>query len=155
MISEPIFNKSLSSTRGERNGRKLILSVDDSLSVLYTRYRVLSALGYAVLSATDGAQALEIFGSNPIDLVLLDFVLVGIDGGLVAEAMKTHNPSVPILMVSGEEVPQECLHKVDGFVRKGEGPEPLLQAIRRIIQDAPRPSRDGHRLSDLPDHKNQ
>jgi CheY-like chemotaxis protein len=132
MSSEPIYNKQTSSPGAAQNGRKLVLSVDDQLGVLYTRYKVLSAEGYAVLSATDGVQALQIFGSNPVDLVLLDFALQGMDGGLVADAMKAHSPDIPIVMVSGVEVPEECLKKVNGFVRKGDGPDSLLKSIREL-----------------------
>lgn len=132
-----MYNKQYSSPTSAQEGRKLILSVDDELGVLYTRYKLLAAAGYAVLSATDGVQALQIFGSNPVDLVLLDYALQGMDGGLVADAMKTHSPHVPIIMVSGIDVPEDCLAKVNKFVRKGEGPELLLQSIREFTSTAP------------------
>ena len=101
------------------------------------RYKLLSAAGYAVLSATDGVQALQIFGGNKVDLVLLDFMLQGMDGGLVADAMKAHSPNVPILMVSGVEVPEDCLSKVNGFGRKAEGPDSLLNSIRELTAAKP------------------
>jgi len=137
MSSGPMYNKSMSSPASSQDGRKLVLSVDDQLGVLYSRYKLLSAAGYAVLSATDGVQALQIFGSNQVDLVLLDFMLQGMDGGLVADAMKAHRPTVPILMVSGVEVPEDCLSKVNGFVRKAEGPDSLLKSIRELTASKP------------------
>jgi CheY-like chemotaxis protein len=139
MSPDPVYNKQMSSPAAAQSGRKLVLSVDDQLNVLYIRYKLLSAAGYAVLSATDGVQALQIFGGNPVDLVLLDFMLQGMDGGLVADAMKTHKPNVPILMVSGVEVPEDVLAKVNGFVRKGDGPDFLLKSIRELT--APKPIR--------------
>ena len=132
-----MFNKQTSSPIASQDGRKLILSVDDQLGVLYSRYKLLAAAGYAVLSATDGVQALQIFGSSKVDLVLLDFMLQGMDGGLVADAMKAHSPGIPILMVSGVEVPEECLAKVNGFVRKGDGPDSLLKSIRELTATKP------------------
>jgi CheY-like chemotaxis protein len=137
MSSDPIYNKQMSSPARAQNGRKLVLSVDAQLTVLYTRYKLLSGEGYAVLSATDGVQALQIFGSNPVDLVVLDFMLQGMDGGLVADAMKAHKPNVPILMVSGVEVPEECIAKVNAFVRKGDGPDPMLKSIRELTASKP------------------
>jgi CheY-like chemotaxis protein len=139
MNSEPEYAKSMSSPAAAQESRKLILSVDDQLGVLYSRYKLLSAAGYAVLSATDGVQALQIFGSSKVDLVLLDFMLQGMDGGLVADAMKAHSPEIPIVMVSGVEVPEECLSRVNGFVRKGDGPDCLLKCIRELT--APKPIR--------------
>ncbi|HEX8801717.1 MAG TPA: response regulator [Terriglobales bacterium] len=137
MSSEPMDDKSVSSPASGHDGRKLILSVDDQLGVLYSRYKLLSAAGCAVLSATDGVQALQIFGGNKVDLVLLDFMLQGMDGGLVADAMKAHSPNVPILMVSGVEVPEDCLSKVNGFVRKAEGADSLLKSIRELAAAKP------------------
>ena len=116
-----------------REDRKLILSVDDEHGVLFSRYKVLSAEGYAVMSASDGVQALGIFGTEKIDLVLLDFVLPDMDGGALAQAIKALSPEVPIVMVSGAEVPEHCLSLCDGLVRKGDGVEPLLRAVRNLL----------------------
>ena len=57
MSSEPIYNRHISSSVATQDTRKLILSVDDPLGVLYSRYQLLSAAGYAVLSATGGVRA--------------------------------------------------------------------------------------------------
>ena len=133
----PMYKKEASSPASAQDERKLILSVDNQLNLLNARYKLLSAAGYAVLSASDGAEALEIFGSKPVDLVVLDYVLQGMDGGLLADAMKAHRPNVPIVLVSGAEVPQECLAIVNAFVRKGDGPEPLLKAIRQLTRRHP------------------
>jgi len=134
-------SESVSTETMQQRGRKLILSVDDELSVLYSRYKLLSSAGYAVLSATDGVQALQIFGSNAIDLVLLDFLLEGMDGGSVADGMRAYKPEVPILMVSGVTVPSECLAKVNGFVCKSDGAEALLKSISGLM--CPKPIRPG------------
>src|SRR5215469_14650879 len=137
MNSGASYNGNSSPSHGD--SRKLVLSVDDQLGVLYSRYKLLSACGYAVLSATDGIQALQIFGSNLVDLVLLDFALEGMDGGLVAEAMREHKPNIPIIMISGVEVPERCLAVVNSYVRKGEGPEQLLKSIRQLLTASAQP----------------
>ncbi len=139
MISESTYNKNSSSPVSALDGRKLILSVDDELGLLYSRYQLLAASGYAVLSATDGVQALQIFGNSPVDLVLLDFALQGMDGGVVAEAMKEFKPRIPIIMVSGIEVPERCLAIVNSYVQKGEGPEPLLKSIQQLLTSSAQP----------------
>lgn len=94
MIFEPTNKKSLSLPAPVQQGRKLILSVDDELGVLYSRYKPLSAAGYAVVSATDGIQALQIVSSDPIDFVLPDFILEGMNGGKVADMMKAIRPDI-------------------------------------------------------------
>lgn len=121
------------SMRSMHSGRPVILSVDDDLTVLYTRFQLLSASGYGVISASDGAQALQLFAEHQIDLVLLDYALPEMDGGMVADAMKAHRPNIPIIMISGIEVPQQVLTLVNDYVRKGEGPETLLNSIQKAL----------------------
>ncbi|MGA9566838.1 MAG: response regulator [Candidatus Korobacteraceae bacterium] len=124
------------------DGRKLILSVDDDMGVLFSRYRLLEDAGYAVISASDGAEALQSFGNNPVDLVLLDYNMAGMPGDVVAQAMKDYKPGVPVIMVSGTEVPERALAEVSLYVRKAEGPEPLLQAIRELLTSYPNTGSD-------------
>lgn len=133
MASEAMQQQDSLSRRGIHNGRPVILSVDDDLTVLYTRFKLLSASGYGVVSASDGAQALQLFADHEVDLVLLDYALPEMDGGMVADAMKAHRPNIPIIMISGIEVPQQVLALVNDYVRKGEGPETLLNSIQRIL----------------------
>lgn len=117
-----------------RNGAKLILSVDDEPGILYTREKILRGEGYEVLSAADGESALQIFAAHPVDLVLLDYVMPGIDGGIVARQMKGIKPLVPVIMVSANHVPKEALTCADCFVAKGEGPALLLEQIRQLLE---------------------
>lgn len=139
MSSNGLYLAPYSSPERARTKRKLILSVDDDLNVLYARYKLLAAAGYAVLSACDGVQALGIFGSEKVDLVLVDFMLPGMDGGLVAEAMKANKPHIPVVMISGVEVPEQSLSVCDGHLHKADGPEPLLRTIRELLNPAPIP----------------
>ena len=48
--------------------------------------------GLTVLIATGGVEALQLFTSNPVDLVLLDYHMPGMNGDVVAEHMKTNQP---------------------------------------------------------------
>lgn len=141
MSYEPIYNKDSSSPAGGTEGRKLILSIDDDLGVLYTRFKLLAAAGYGVLSASDAAQALQIFADHPVDLVLMDYALPEMDGGMLAEAIKTHRPDIPIIMVSGIEVPEKVLTLVNDFVTKGAGPEALMNSIQQVLTATPGPGR--------------
>jgi two-component system alkaline phosphatase synthesis response regulator PhoP len=113
--------------------RHLILSVDDEPSLLQTREQLLQFSGYEVLSAANGEKALEIFATHPVDLVLLDFRMPGMDGGIVAQQMKRRKPQIPVVMVSANEVPDEALSCVDGFIAKGQHPNVLLEQIRPLL----------------------
>lgn len=139
MGSQPLYSEDWSSPEALRVGCPVILSVDNDSGVLYRRYQLLSAAGYAVLSATDGAQALDIFGNYPVALVVLDYALEAVDGGIIAEAMKFHAPDIPIVMISGTEPPEQYPAVVNDHVRKGEGLETLLESVRRLLPLPGRP----------------
>jgi len=140
MIELPLLYVDRSSTSpAARAGRKLILSVDDEPNVLHARYLVLKAAGYAVLSTTDGANALQLFANYPVDLVLLDYALPEIDGSYIAQAMREYDSRVPIIMVSGIEVTGEKLSIVNRYLNKAEGAEALLKAVVELIHPHKRP----------------
>ena len=90
----------VSFARAPKNGRRLILSVDDEQPILYTREILLENARYDVLSAVRGEEALRIFAANAVDLVLLDYAMPGLDGGVVAQEMKRRSPRVPVVVVS-------------------------------------------------------
>src|SRR5258708_6336243 len=100
-----------------KNSSKVILSVDDEPVILFTREKILQAEGYDVLSAPDGEKALELFEAYPVDLVLLDYVLPGTDGGRISQTMKAHKPLVPIIIVSASFAPEKCVHRPFRAVR--------------------------------------
>ena len=115
---------------------KLILCVDDEPNILYTREKILEAEGYAVLSALDGADALELFDEHPrIGLVLLDYAMPGMDGTAVAKEMKTRRPSVPILMISAyaNSMSKMTLPFIDCLITKDGSPEHLLEKVHQMF----------------------
>ena len=115
---------------------KLILSVDDEPNILYTRQAILEREGYNVLSAPDGEDALQLFDAHSvIELVLLDYIMPGMDGVTVAREIKTRRPSVPIFMVSAHEatLAKITLTCVDCFIPKGTGPAYLLAKINQLL----------------------
>ncbi|MGB7554615.1 MAG: response regulator [Candidatus Korobacteraceae bacterium] len=109
------------------------MSVDDEPGILFTRQKFLENAGYEVLSAADGEQALHFFATHSVDLVLLDYLMPGMNGGAVAQAIKDQKPLVPVIIVSASPVEEQTLTCVDCFVRKGEGPALLLEKIRQML----------------------
>jgi PAS domain S-box-containing protein len=82
-------------------GTASVLVVDDDPDVRGFIAASLEDLGYHVLEAEDGARALELFGANAPDLVVLDFLMPGLSGAEVARALRKERPGQPILFVSG------------------------------------------------------
>jgi len=114
--------------------RSLILCVDDDWNGLEGRKMLLEDAGYKVLVATTGADALQLFASHPVDLVLLDYHMPGMNGDVVAEHMKAGQSDVPIALLSADDgLPESALRWVDGFVSKSESPANLLQIIEHLL----------------------
>ncbi len=92
----------------------VILCVDDESSGLLMRRLLLESQGYQVLTAESGAEGIAILSAEAVDLVVLDYMMPGADGGAVAETMKKIKPSVPILMLSAYvDLPSETVIHVD------------------------------------------
>lgn len=116
------------------NDGKVVLCVDDETVGLVVRKQVLEAGGYRVFTAENGADALERFSSEAVDLVILDYKMPGMNGDVVAERMKRLKPSVPILMLSAYvDLPRETLTLVDMYLTKGEGPLIMLKAVAELL----------------------
>jgi CheY-like chemotaxis protein len=90
--------------------------------------------GCKVLVATSGAEALQLFASHRVDLVLLDYHMPGMNGDVVAEHMKIGQPDVPIAMLSADDgLTESALKWVDAFVSKSESPAHLLQIVEHLL----------------------
>ena len=79
----------------------MILVVDDDSSVRSMIVRALAALGYAVCEAPDGRRALEIVREEALSLVILDYVMPGMDGAEVAREIGAIDPDLPIVFSTG------------------------------------------------------
>ena len=79
----------------------MILVVDDDSSVRATIARALTALGYVVREAPDGPTALEIVREEALSLVILDYIMPGMDGAEVAREIGTVDPELPIVFSTG------------------------------------------------------
>ena len=112
----------------------LILAVDDEKSGLYFRKLILEHAGYMVLSATNVEEAMRLFQQNPIDLVITDHLLGRQTGTQMSEEMKKIRPRVPIVLLSGTQSVPEKLEHADAFLSKTEGPEELLQVVRKLLE---------------------
>jgi CheY-like chemotaxis protein len=114
--------------------RPLILCVDDEWNGLEGRKMLLEGSGCKVLASTSGVEALQLFASHPIDLVLLDYHMPEMRGDVVAECMKASQPEIPIVLLSADdELPESVLGSVDVFVSKSEPPANLLQTVEHLL----------------------
>jgi len=114
--------------------KPLVLCVDDEWNGLEGRQMLLEKAGCEVLVATGGTDALQLFASHPVDLVLLDYHMPGMNGDVVAEHMKAGRSDVPIALLSADEgLPESALRWADAFVSKSESPANLLQIVDHLL----------------------
>lgn len=114
--------------------RATILYIDDNPDRLMLLRSVLEMKGYTVHTAEHGRKGLEIFLSEPIDLVILDFHMPGMNGDAVAGKMRKLRPSIPILIFSGSlTLPDKIIATVDGFISTSDEPEALLERIASLL----------------------
>ena len=114
--------------------KPLILCVDDEWNGLEGRKMLFEEAGCKVLVATSGREALQLFATHPVDLVVLDYHMHGMNGDVIAEHMKASEPDVPIALVSADDwLAESALQCVDAFVSKSEPPANLLQIVERLL----------------------
>ena len=112
----------------------LVLCVDDEVVGLRVRKILLERAGYKVLTAADGSSGLELFASQPIEAVVLDYAMPGMHGGEVARKMRQAKPQVPILLLSAYVgLPEEISSLVDVYMTKGEGAPALLDKLGNLL----------------------
>ena len=78
-----------------------VLAVDDDEAVLALLLNVLQDAGYEVSTAQDGAEALRMAQSQPLDLVLTDLVMPNRDGIEVIQTIRKQQPNLRIIAISG------------------------------------------------------
>ena len=118
-----------------RTGLKTVLVADDDAQLLRLLVRLLERGGHSVLSAPDGAGAIEVFRAHAreIDLAVLD---VGLEPNGVGEPLRRMletRPDLPVVLASGDQPPEAIsaqLHEIGGvFLRKPFPPPALLCAL--------------------------
>ena len=114
-----------------------ILCIDDEVLGLEIRKVVLEREGYVVYTATDGPTGIRLFRQNPVDAVVLDFAMPGMDGGAVAAALREIRPNIPILLLSAYlTLPEEVQRMVTLVANKGDGALALLQNVEKILDSS-------------------
>ncbi|HEY0627463.1 MAG TPA: response regulator [Allosphingosinicella sp.] len=79
----------------------MILIVDDDRDVRAMISRALQELGYRPLEADGGPAALALLQGNKVDLVILDYMMPGMDGTEVAREIAAIDPDLPIIFSTG------------------------------------------------------
>jgi response regulator RpfG family c-di-GMP phosphodiesterase len=117
-----------------------ILCIDDHWNGLIGRKMLLEKSGYQVLEATGGDEGLKLFRSHPVDAVLVDYQMPGMNGDVVAAKMKRIKSNVPIMLLSSYgPLPKNKLNSVDTFLSKSQPTSILLSAVRDLLESRNKP----------------
>jgi len=123
-----------------------ILLVEDELELARLVVRELEAAGYTVQHAPDGSTALQLFAESPPDLVVLDWMLPGLDGLEVLRRLRQSSP-VPVLMLTArsEEVDRVIGLELgaDDYLTKPFGTRELVARVRALLRRQERETVEG------------
>lgn len=125
------------------DAQKRIVIVDDEVGILQLMKRMLSSKGYAVVTAGNGTDGLDLIAVSKPDLVIMDINLPDMDGLVATVRLRSQDDTrlVPIILMSGnmdEDVVAEAVRM--GCVSNLHKPFSLTDLVKMIEQTLAKPS---------------
>ena len=130
----------MQSTTENTDSKKTILWVDDEDRALKVWSQILQKLGYTVLQARYGYEALKIFekNKNRISLVILDMRMPGMDGCEVFDRLKAIQQEIKIIIVSGYidqySIDELLKRKFGDYIEKPFKLKELSEKIKEVLE---------------------
>lgn len=122
------------------NQKQNILIVDDEPDILKSLETILSHEGYKIKKATNGLEAIEIFNSESIDLVITDLKMPGMDGAEVVKQVRQLNEEVMVLILTGHATLEKAIQTLrdnmayDFLTKPIDDIDKLLNSIRQALE---------------------
>ncbi|OIP38371.1 MAG: hypothetical protein AUK47_12040 [Deltaproteobacteria bacterium CG2_30_63_29] len=117
-------------------GTETILLVEDDASVREFVARVLRGIGYLVLEAIDGEDAMRVFerhSPQPLRLLISDVVMPKVRGDHLAQRLKAEVPALKVLLLSGYAPRADLIRCEDAFLPKPVSPGVLARTVRELL----------------------
>ena len=120
-------------------GNGIILLIDDEKMIIDVGRELLQELGYDVLTASSGREAIEVYRQKhaQVDLVIMDLIMPGLSGGETYDRLKEINTDVKVLLSSGYSINGQAAKIMergcDGFIQKPFNINQLSEKIQSII----------------------
>lgn len=121
-------------------GQGTILLVDDQDMVLDVGKKMLESIGYKVLIAQSGSEALDVYikQKDEIDLIILDLIMPEMSGGETYERMRDIDAGVNVLLSSGYSMNSQVKEILDrgcnGFIQKPFSLKDLSVKVRELLE---------------------
>ena len=117
-----------------------ILAVEDDHSTRKLLQAVLFGNGYKVLTACNGAEALDVLEKNHVDLMIIDVMMPVMDGYELTKTLREWGSQIPMLMLSAKQnvsdVKQGFIVGIDDYMTKPFDLEELLLRIKALLRRA-------------------
>ena len=123
-------------------GNETVLLIDDEAMIVDVGVAMLKKLNYRVISADSGAKAIELIrqADCAIDLIILDLIMPGMDGGQTFDQIRELAPELPVIIASGYAMNGKAAGIMDrganGFIQKPFTIHELSKKVRAIIDGA-------------------
>jgi len=115
-----------------------VLWVDDEIDLLRSHIMLLSDKGYAVETATNGEDAIEMVRRQSFDLVFLDETMAGMGGLKTLSEIKDLRPDLPVVMITKNEdegLMEEAIGvKISDYLTKPVNPSQVLMACKKFLE---------------------
>ncbi len=124
-----------------RGGSEVVLVVEDNPYVLDLVTEVLGSIGYTLLKARSGKEAMDICASHPgdIDLVIADVVLPGMDGPAIVKNLVQRYPRMKILYITGYPGDVVSLYGIPDterhLLQKPFSASALTEKVREVLEE--------------------
>lgn len=138
--SEQKIERAPAAVKSLSKGSETILLVDDEKVILDVSTPMLEQLGYHVLAAQSGRDAIAIFDQarDDIDMVILDMIMPDLGGGAVFDHIKAGKPDIKVLLSTGYSLTGQAeailARGCTGVIQKPFGIEQLSAKIRQILE---------------------
>ncbi|HEX8848814.1 MAG TPA: response regulator [Gemmatimonadaceae bacterium] len=101
-VAAPARGTDAGESSGDGGARRVLVVEDDEAVRVLTR-RILEGAGYRVTEAPDGRVALDLLAAEPapVDIVVSDLAMPGMNGAALARAIRARHPTLPVIIVSG------------------------------------------------------
>ena len=130
-----------------------ILVAEDNLNSAKLMKIILNQAGFKVITATNGAEALDIMDSRHIDLILLDIMMPKMDGYELTRSLRQAGNNIPILMVTGktqnEDKWEGFISGADDYLTKPVNETELILRIKALLRRSQIVSEKKLRIGDV------
>jgi OmpR family response regulator RpaB len=114
----------------------MILVVDDEAAYREVLAKMLTKVGYRVITAADGNEALTVLEHSQFNLIISDVFMPNLNGYALAARIRAKDPNVPIILISGylsQDTAKNLLGGSTEYIAKPVNPELMIATVQRLM----------------------